>query len=187
MYTVFIIHQYSLNRAIKEWFWGAVVAERSKRQSIDRELPYWRFRLSSNPAAAVAPFGKVLYPHCQVFRRRLWAVSPVYIWESHPIDARKRTHFTSRKRAGRNPGEVVSQSNIRKRVYDVDPSWFTLEGYITLCIAYERRQRKKKKEWLFSMRYLIRIALGSIWFWNLMYSYVLYTVGRWYFANKPNN
>ena len=46
--------------------------------------------------------------------------------------ARKRTHFTSCKRAGRNPGEVVRQSNIRKWVYDVDPSWFTLEGYITV-------------------------------------------------------
>ena len=50
---------------------GAVVAERSKRKCIDRELPYWRFRMSSNPATAVAPFGKALYPHCQVFRRRL--------------------------------------------------------------------------------------------------------------------
>ena len=54
--------------------------------------------------------------------------------------ARKRTHFTSRKRAGRIPGEVVGQSYIRKRVYDVDPSWFTLEGYITVCVAYERHQ-----------------------------------------------
>ena len=39
------------------------MAERSKRQSIDCEPPYWRFLMSSNPAAAVAPFGKALYPH----------------------------------------------------------------------------------------------------------------------------
>ena len=53
------------------------------------------------------------------------------------------------KEQGDDPGEVVSQSNqggtpswskIRKRVYDVDPSWFTLEGYITVCSLYERRQ-----------------------------------------------
>ena len=98
-----------------------------KRQCIDRELPYWRFRMNSNPAVAVAPFGKALYPHCQVFWRRLSAVGPVY--RRVTPYARKRTHFTSRKRAGRNPGEVVSQSNIRKWVNDVDPSWFTLEGY----------------------------------------------------------
>ena len=127
-----------------------VVAERSTRQCIDRELPYWRFRTSSNPATAVVPFGRALYPHCQVFRRRLSAVGPVY--RRVTPYARKRTHFTSRKRAGRNPGEVVRQSNIRKRVYDVDPSWFTLEGYITVCslrttstrhlnMPYERRRR----------------------------------------------
>ena len=28
------------------------MAERSKRQCINRELSYWRFRMSSNPAAA---------------------------------------------------------------------------------------------------------------------------------------
>ena len=87
--------------------------------------------MSLNPAAAVAPFGKALYPHCQVFRKRLKAVGPVY--RRVTPYARKRTHFTSCKRAGRNPGEVVRQSNIRKRVNDVDPSWFTLEGYITVC------------------------------------------------------
>ena len=83
------------------------------------------------------------------FRRRLLAVGPVY--RRVTPYTRKRTHFTSRKRAGRNPGEVVRQSNIWKRVYDVDPSWFTLEGYTTVCslrptstrhlnMPYERRR-----------------------------------------------
>ena len=62
--------------------------------------------------------------------------------ESPTFDAHKRTHFTSLKRAGRNPGEVVSQSHIWKRMNDVDPSWFTLEGYIynTQCVSYEWHQ-----------------------------------------------
>ena len=83
----------------------------------------------SNPSLAVVPLGKVLYPHRLVFWRRLSAVGPMYRRVTHY--ARERTHFTSRKRAGRNPGEVVRQSNIWKRMNDVDPSWFTLEGYIT--------------------------------------------------------
>ena len=71
--------------------------------------------MSSNPAAAVAPFGKALYPQWQVFRR-------------NP----KPTSFLA-KRAGRSPGEVVRKPNIRKRVNNVDPWWFTLEGNITVC------------------------------------------------------
>ena len=123
------------------------MAERSKRQSIDRVLPYWRFRMSSNPAAAVAPFGKVLYPHCQVFRRRLLAVGPVY----------RRVTLYARKRPtsllAKEQGEISvkwSASQTYGKVYDVDPSWFTLEGYITVCnlrttstrhlnMPYERR------------------------------------------------
>ena len=56
------------------------MVERSKRQSIDREPPYWRFRMISNPAAAVTPFGTALYPHLpslseETLSRR---VGPVY-------------------------------------------------------------------------------------------------------------
>ena len=41
-----------------------------------------------------------------------------------------KQNFTSCKRAGRNPGEVVRQSNILKQVNDIEPWWFTQEGYI---------------------------------------------------------
>ena len=88
--------------------------------------------MSSNIAAAVAPFGKALYFHCHLPSLPEETLScRSHVSRRVTPYARKRTHFTSRKRAGRNPGELVRQSNIRKRVYDVDPSWFTLEGYIT--------------------------------------------------------
>ena len=72
--------------------------------------------MSLNP---IVPFGKALYLHCQVFRRRLLAVGPVY--RRVTPYAHKRTHFTSRKRAGRIAGEVVRQSNIWQWVNDVGP------------------------------------------------------------------
>ena len=85
------------------YYQNAVVAERSKHQSIDREPPYWRFRMSSNPAAAVASFGKALYPHLpslseETLSRR---VGPVY--RRVTPYARKRTHFASRKEQGEIP------------------------------------------------------------------------------------
>ena len=66
------------------------------------------------------------------------------IGESHPMHIKEPTSLLAKEQV------VVSQSNIRKRVYDVDPSWFTLEGYITVCslrmtstrhlnMPYERR------------------------------------------------
>ena len=38
------------------------------------------------------------------------------------------------KEQGEIPVKWSRQSNIRERVNDVDPSWFTLEGYITHCV-----------------------------------------------------
>ena len=48
------------------------MAELIRSQTSIPEVP------CSNPGLAVAPLGKVLYPHCLPFRRRLQAVGPVY-------------------------------------------------------------------------------------------------------------
>ena len=72
------------------------MAERLRPLTSIPEVP------GSNPGPAVAPLGKALYPLCLVFRRRLLSHRCIHVGES-PY-ARKRTHFTSRKRAGRNPG-----------------------------------------------------------------------------------
>ena len=77
---------------------GAVVAERLRPLTSIPEVP------GSNPGPAVAPLGKALYPHCLVFRRRLYRRVIPY--------ARKRTHFTSRKEQGEIP---VKWSDSRNR------------------------------------------------------------------------
>ena len=92
--------------------------------------------MSSNPATAVAPFGKALYLIAKSFGGDSKPSVPC-IGESHPMHVKEPTLPIAKSR--RNPDEVVSQT-YGKRVYDVDPSWFTLEGYTQQCVTYKRRQ-----------------------------------------------
>ena len=63
--------------------------------------------MSSKPVAAVAPpLARRFIFIAKSFRQTVYRRVPPYARTC------TRTHFTSRKRAGRNPGEVVRQSNI---------------------------------------------------------------------------
>ena len=80
------------------------MAERPKRQCINRELPYWRFRMSSNPAAAVAPFGKALYPHFFILKSIGGDFKPSVpcIGESHPMQVKEPTSLLAKEQ-----GEIL--------------------------------------------------------------------------------
>ena len=53
--------------------------------------------MSLNPAAAVAPFGKALYPHCQVFSEENFKPSFPCIGESHPMHVREPTSLLAKE------------------------------------------------------------------------------------------
>ena len=75
----------------------AVVAERSKRKCIDRELPYWRFRMSSNPATAVAPFARRFILIAKSFGGDSKPSVPC-IGESHPMHVKEPTSPIAKSR-----------------------------------------------------------------------------------------
>ena len=68
-------------------------------------LHYWGFRMSSNPAAAVAPFGKALYPHCHLSEETSKPSGPVGRRVKHSLMHVKDypLHYTRAKSLGRNP------------------------------------------------------------------------------------
>ena len=91
--------------------------------------------MSSNPATAVALWQGALARRFILIAKSFGGDSKPSvpcIGESHPMHVKEPTSLIA-KRQGEIPMKW-SVKHTENGVYDVDPSWFTLEGYTQQCV-----------------------------------------------------